>query len=761
MRIHAQDPCYMPGYADDCREYLTRGVQPHAPFPTGLVRSSHWRVYAGERELLVYDTPVTRGGPQSFVILPADADKVRAVYHCGVEQAELLPERAAVRPVITQEGICFACGNAGNLLLEVNGSIGRPLALFRADTAPAPDPEDDAVLWFEPGLHQLRTLELTDGQTVYLEEGAILTALPPDEAELPLIASDWAGKPVYKDLLCARGRRNIRVCGSGIIDTTALDWHARRTLAFESCEDVEVSGIVLVGACSWTMPFFGCKNIHVDGVRMLGYRENSDGIDLVDCHNALVENCFIRTGDDAICLKSMGGTPRVETHDIVVRHCSVWNDKVRAFGVAGETRHNVYHAVFEHCDVLHSFADWTTEVCALAVYICDGAEVSDITFRDIVIRQEVNHAVCCCIVKDKWSTDADAGQIHNILFDKIRFPENFSIYLAGYDSAHVLEDVRFEDCRAGAEGRSCSVLKRAECMAHTRNIAELSYQIPSSAIRIRDPFIVPVRGEQRYYMFGTTDADPWNGRGEGFQVYVSRDLELWSGPYAAFTLPEGFWATTQFWAPEVHFYRDSWYMFASFKAEGRCRGVQILRADRVAGPYVPLTEGPVTPAGWECLDGTLFLDQAGAPWIVFSHEWTQIENGAICCARLSSDLRTMEGEPVTLFHAKDALWSISHTGEMATGDGACYVTDGPWLYRSESGALRMIWSSFSQGGYAIGIAESASGQITGPWEQQKEPLLDFGGHGMIFDDFDGNTYLCLHAPNTDRMERMKLVPFKR
>lgn len=61
----------------------------------------------------------------------------------------------------------------------------------------------------------------------------------------------------------------------------------------------------------------------------------------------MIENCFLRTGDDAICLKSMALTKQVETHDIIVRKCIVWNDKVRAFGVAGESRHDIYNAIFE------------------------------------------------------------------------------------------------------------------------------------------------------------------------------------------------------------------------------------------------------------------------------------------------------------------------------------------------------------------------------------------------------------------------------
>ncbi len=462
MRIAAKDPNYVPEYAGDISAYLTRGVFPHSPFPTGLARSAYWRVWADNTELTVLDTPVTHAGPHSFALLPAGAKTIRAVFHAPLRKAEVLSRRLGILPEWEGQSVSFSIKQAQNLLLEANGTAGRPLSLFAPAAEPVPEPEDENVLWFEPGLHQIRNLELKSNQTIYLAPGAIVTPMQPDALDEILDPLDWAGKTCYQDFFFAKEQKNIRICGQGILDMTPLDWHARRTICFTSCENVEVSGITMVGACSWTMPFFGCKNVHVDGVRMLAYRENSDGIDLVDTHNALVENCFIRTGDDAICLKSMAWTPRVETHDILVRNCTVWNDKVRAFGVAGETRHNIYRATFEHCDVLHSMADWTTEVCALGVYICDAAKVSDITFRDIDIRQESNHAVCCCIVKDKWSTDASAGQIEDILFEDIHFPEDFSVYLSGYDEAHPLRGIRFRNCTAGQDGQPISLESYAQ-----------------------------------------------------------------------------------------------------------------------------------------------------------------------------------------------------------------------------------------------------------------------------------------------------------
>lgn len=275
------------------------------------------------------------------------------------------------------------------------------------------------------------------------------------------------------------------------------------------------------------------------------------------------------------------------------------------------------------------------------------------------------------------------------------------------------------------------------------------YPVHVKDIQVRDPYIVPKDG--KYYLFGTTDPEPWEAPGEGFLVYEGVDLVNWSEPKYAFRPAFDFWAEKNFWAPEVHQFNGSWYIFASFKADSRCRGTQILRADAITGPYEPISEDPVTPADWECLDGTLHVDEAGKPWMVFCHEWVQIHDGEICAMPLSDDLREPAGEPVVLFRGSDAPWK--------GWKDADYVTDGPFMYRGADGSLRMIWSSFSRNGYAVGIAVSQTGSILGPWEQSPEPAVEGGGHGMIFEDFRGNTWLTFHSPNESPMERMQLVPF--
>ena len=66
----------------------------------------------------------------------------------------------------------------------------------------------------------------------------------------------------------------------------------------------------------------------------------------------------------------------------------------------------------------------------------------------------------------------------------------------------------------------------------------------------------------------------------------------------------------------------------------------------------------------------------------------------------------------------------------------------------------MLWSSFSDSGYAMGLARSESGGILGPWIQQPEPLVDRdSGHGMAFHTLDGRLMLSWHSPNATPLER--------
>ena len=273
--------------------------------------------------------------------------------------------------------------------------------------------------------------------------------------------------------------------------------------------------------------------------------------------------------------------------------------------------------------------------------------------------------------------------------------------------------------------------------------------------RIRDPFVLADNGT--YYLY---ESKPWFG-GNGVSVRTSTDLEHWSERKPAMVVPKGV-PVTAVWAPEVHKYEGAYYLFTTLTEkkgsapiqamdpkvqEGHLtpRGTWVFKSESPLGPFKPVKMGPLPPKEWMTLDGTLYVED-GQPYMVFCHEWCQVENGRMCYAPLAKDFASFSAPPKTLFAARDAM------------PGADRVTDGPFFYRSpKNGDLYMIWSNFVKGhGYCVLLRKSTTGKLAGPWTKDEILYGKNGGHGMLFRSFDGKLLLTLHQPNSGEAERMKL-----
>ena len=114
---------------------------------------------------------------------------------------------------------------------------------------------------------------------------------------------------------------------------------------------------------------------------------------------------------------------------------------------------------------------------------------------------------------------------------------------------------------------------------------------------------------------------------------------------------------------------------------------------------------------------------------------------------LKQRFKKNKGDIIKLITASEAPWTNPIRGDK-------YVTDGPFLFPVEDGTLVMLWSSFKNDIYAIGLAHSVSGKITGPWAHKPETLFpDEGGHCMLFRDFSKKLYITYHSPNKTPLER--------
>ncbi|MGM8361895.1 glycoside hydrolase family 43 protein [Flavobacterium sp. ARAG 55.4] len=289
-------------------------------------------------------------------------------------------------------------------------------------------------------------------------------------------------------------------------------------------------------------------------------------------------------------------------------------------------------------------------------------------------------------------------------------------------------------------------------------------------IRIRDPYIFADKKTKTYYLYAQTgNRLGINDTIKGVEVYQSKNLKDWSEPTTVFSASKSHWGTRMIWAPEMHYYQGKYYLFVTFtgdemqpkpldKPEQYKRGTQILMAKSPLGPFKAFENNPTTPNDWMSLDGTLWVENK-IPYMVFCHEWAQIGDGTMELIQLKKDLSGTVAKSKTLFHATDAKWvrSLSSTGFKYHG----YVTDGCFIYKTKTGKLLMIWSSFGDKGYGLGQLISESGSIQGPWKQIDRMIFENGGgHGMIFKTFEGKLMITLHQPNNGENERAQIYELK-
>ena len=266
-------------------------------------------------------------------------------------------------------------------------------------------------------------------------------------------------------------------------------------------------------------------------------------------------------------------------------------------------------------------------------------------------------------------------------------------------------------------------------------------------INIRDPFILLEDGV--YYLYGTR-AKNFGRLVGGFDVYTSTDLENWSEAHECFNSEKYSMNKEVNWAPEVHKYNDAYYMFATFTRENNLRGTFILKSLSPMGPFEPYSDGPVTPVEWECLDGTLYIENE-KPYCVFCHEHTQIIDGTICFVELSTDLKKAVGEPVYLFHATSPYY-VTKSDDPEKH----YITDGPFMHRRENGELYMLWSTHLNNKYAQCLVRFNDNTITGKFTHENPIIESDGGHGMLFRDKE-DLMLTYHSPNQTDYERPVFV----
>ena len=305
--------------------------------------------------------------------------------------------------------------------------------------------------------------------------------------------------------------------------------------------------------------------------------------------------------------------------------------------------------------------------------------------------------------------------------------------------------------RPQGQGQGQAAQRPAMQMPAMQRPAQQVRTVSLKELSMSDPFIYPDPETKTYWLTST-----------GGALYKSTDLEMWTGPYNVIDL-SGTWMQGNFVAAaEIHKFGDKFYYAGTWNSHRICieqvprrynvplNQTQLLVSDKVDGPYLPLVKDStfcLGPTTWDIIDGTLY-EENDTVYMVFVHEWTQLIDGTMAYMPLSKDLTHRIAEPTTIFRASEAPWSkeMNSIGEATFGMRMPgWVTDGPQMFRTETGRLGMLWSSWGENRYAQGIAWSESGSIKGPWIQEEKAFKgDNSGHGMLFKTFEGQLLYSVH-----------------
>lgn len=265
---------------------------------------------------------------------------------------------------------------------------------------------EKTVYRFKAGAHYLEAVTLPSDSILYFEDGAIVYAECNDEN------NKSAG------IINSANTRNVTICGRGAIDYSAVPGGRKTGFEFVGCKNLTVKDLTLINSPGWTLCVTGCEEIRIGQLMFIAYRMFSDGIMLSDCKNALIENCFLRTGDDAAEVKSTSDL-ELRTDNILFRKIDVWMDKACGFGIVFECNHDSQNVRFEDCSVGFALPNWSKHLGCITVNTGNNSNAVDydIFFKNIEIYYTLCSPVTIC---------AYEGDIRDIYIENVKVKYNFS-----------------------------------------------------------------------------------------------------------------------------------------------------------------------------------------------------------------------------------------------------------------------------------------------------------------------------------------------
>lgn len=345
-------------------------------------RAQDFQVSANGKELPVLEGTIAA---MSYAIIKGEST-ITVVRDQPFDKVVVRPLSFGVTPRVVGNKVMFTITKAMNLSVEFDDDINRPLFLFTSpERENVPSKDDPNVRYYEAGkIHDAREIRLYDNETLYLEPGAIV-----------------------QGYVTADNVDNIKILGSGILDQSTRKTLKVNSILLTECKNVFIQDVQVHDAWGWTLHPRGCDNVVVDNHKQTGWRANCDGIDIEASHNVEVRNCFIRSSDDCIAIKSKQpdivrrrGSPKVD--NVLIEKTVLWNARGgNALEVGFELKGDlVQNITFRDCDVIR-----VERGAALSIHNAENTTVQNVTFENVRIEDARDELIDLYIGLSIYSKD--------------------------------------------------------------------------------------------------------------------------------------------------------------------------------------------------------------------------------------------------------------------------------------------------------------------------------------------------------------------
>jgi polygalacturonase len=199
------------------------------------------------------------------------------------------------------------------------------------------------------------------------------------------------------------------------------------------------------------MPVWDSQKVRFDNLKIIGFRANSDGIDIYNSVDVTVNNCFIRSLDDLVVIKSY----LKDTKRVTVENCVMFNGLAHPLEIGYELYGGeVSDILWRNCDVIHDQGrEWTFGIrnwgnSAVSNVVYENIRIEECAPNNWLIKLSLNE------FHDFAFNTTGYGTLQNVLFKDIDIKSANGwpvILMEGYNASHTIDGVTFQNVRINGQ----------------------------------------------------------------------------------------------------------------------------------------------------------------------------------------------------------------------------------------------------------------------------------------------------------------------